>query len=167
METVKEILVPISAIITLLSIAIGSLVAVFAYRVNSKAETRLKESTKAEIDVKLLGLMINLVEKANGRNGNEISDEVVKKIFESEKISKLDLLENNNSIAVKKLLNELSIFSMPVGSGEQVFAIQAIAELGLQHTILKEISLASLRKLKRSKISEILCNELIELLEKS
>lgn len=105
--------------------------------------------------------MVSLVEKANGRNGNEISEEVVKKIFEREKVSKLDLLHNQNYFAIKQLLQNLSIFAMPVGSGYQIFAIQAIGELGIQHSISKGIYLGLLKELKRSEISETVWDELI------
>ncbi len=157
----KEVLVPISTIVTLLSVAGGTLLAVFAYRLNLKAETRLKESTKAEVDVKLLGLMINLIQKANGRSGYELSNEAVKKILESDKISKLDWFENGTNDTVNQILEDVAIMTFPVGSGEQDFAIKAIGELGIQHKFLRNISLTSLEELSKISRTKKLCDDLI------
>jgi len=157
----REILIPISTIITLLSVAVGSLIAVFAYRLNLKAETRLKESTKAEVDVKLLGLMVNLIQKANGRSGYELSHDTIKKILDSDQVNKIDWLNQKNVELVNQLLEDAAIMTFPVGSGEQDFAIRAIGELGLQHPFLKSISQTSIIELMKIERTKSLCQELI------
>jgi hypothetical protein len=156
----KDILVPISTIITLLSVAVGSLIAVFAYRLNLRAETRLKESAKAEIDAKLLGLMVNLTQKANGRSGYEVSHDAIKKVLESDQIGKLDWLDQNNIAVINQLLEDLAILTYPVGASEQDFAIRAIGELGFQHPFLRTISLTTLIELKKIDRVKDLCEEL-------
>lgn len=161
----KEVLIPISTIVTLLSISVGSLIAVFAYRLNLRAEARLKESAKAEIDVKLLELMVNLIQKANGRSGYEISHDTIRKILDSEQIEKLDFLESGNNKVLNQILQDSAILTLPVGSAEQYFSIKAIGELGLQHNFLKSISLASINELSRIPGLKDLCEELIIKLE--
>lgn len=159
---IKEILIPISTIITLISISVGSLIAVFAYRLNLKAETRLKESSKAETDVKLLGLMVSLIEKANGRNGYEVSHDAIKKILDSEEFSKINWLDLEKVKAINRVLEEIAIITFPVGTGEQDFAIRAIGELGLKHEFLSKISLTSLTELSRIPRLKELCENSIK-----
>ena len=158
---VKEVLVPVSTIITLLSVAFSSVIAVYAYKLNLKAEARLKESAKAETDIKLLGMMVSLAQKANGRNGYEISPDAIKKILESNQITELNWLDPMTAKFVNQILANASILTHPVGSAEQNFAIRAIGELGLQHQFLRQISITTLSEL--SKIEELgeLCGQLV------
>ena len=163
----KEILIPISTIVTLLSVAIGSLIAVFSYRINLRAETRLKESAKAEINAKLLGLMVNLMQTANGRSGYEVSNEAISKILDSENINSTDFLNQDNIKVINKILQETAVITLPVGAGEQDFAIKAIAELGIQHSFLKEIAKTSIVELSKIPRAKDLCDKLITTLNQN
>lgn len=162
---VKEILVPISTVITLLTVAGSSVIAVYAYRLNLKAEARLKESAKAEIDVKLLGLMIGLAQKANGRSGYEVSHDAVKKVLESNQIAGLNWLDPMTAKSINQILGDVSILAHPVGSAEQNFAIRAIGELGLQHEFLRRISVTTLSELGKINELDELCSQLVSAIE--
>ncbi|WP_121808802.1 hypothetical protein [Mucilaginibacter kameinonensis] len=157
----KELLIPISTAITLLTISTSSIIGILAYRLNLRAEVRLKESAKAEIDAKLLGVMINLIGKANGRNGYEVSHDVIKKILDSKTLLETDFLNQESLNNLNLSIHNLAIISLPVGSAEQNFATQAIGELGYQHEFLRGISLTTLTELKRIETLTILCEELI------
>jgi hypothetical protein len=162
---VKEVLVPVSTIITLATVAISSVVAVCAYRLNLKAEVRLKESAKAEIDAKLLALMTTLAQKANGRSGYEVSHDVIKKVLESEQIMGLDWLNPMTGKFVNQILENASILTFPVGSAEQNFAIRSIGELGLQHESLRRISTTTLGELSKIEQYKELCQQLTSAIE--
>lgn len=146
-------LIPISQIITLLSVSVGIIVAIFQYRLKVQEEIRLTKSSQAENDIKLLKLFSETFDIAHSRKNHVISEKAIEKLFDKDIIGKTDFDNLNNLDDVKKKL-DIATRILPVGAGSQVAAIAAIGLLGLKYEILREPALKGLMSLKDQGITK-------------
>ena len=91
-EVLSDLLVPITTIITLLSVSIGIWISLRQYRLKVKEEIRISKTAQSENDIKLLSLFSETIDIANGRKAHIISETVLEKLFEKGIISKEDLV---------------------------------------------------------------------------
>lgn len=146
-------LIPISQIITLLSVSVGIIVAIFQYRLKVQEEIRLTKSSQAENDIKLLRLFSETFDIAHSRINHVLSEKAIEKLFDKDIIEKTDFSNLDNLKDVKRKL-DVAIRAIPVGLGSQVAAIAAIGLLGLKYEILREPALKGLMSLKDQGITK-------------
>src|SRR3990170_4374615 len=91
LETLTDLLIPISTFVTLITASIGGWLALKEYRLKLRAETRLAESSEVESDIKLLKLFTEIMDIAHGRGGYDVSEKVMERILSPDIIKKLDL----------------------------------------------------------------------------
>ncbi len=125
----NELLIPISKIITLLTVSIGIVLSIRQYRLKVKEEIRLSKSAQSENDVKLLTLFSETIDIANGRKSHIISENILENLFKSNIITANDFNNLNNLDDVKKKL-DIATRVIPVGRASQHSAIAAIGILG-------------------------------------
>ncbi|MBU1011401.1 MAG: hypothetical protein KKG99_00225 [Bacteroidetes bacterium] len=146
-------LIPISQIITMLSVSVGIIIAICQYRLKVQEEIRLSKSAQAENDVKLLKLFSETFDIAHSRKINVLSEKVIEKLFDKDIIEKKDFGDLNNLTDVTKKL-DIAARVLPVGAGSQVAAIAAIGSLGLAYEVLQEPALKGLLSLKSQGIND-------------
>jgi hypothetical protein len=157
LEEAKEWILVVSGSITLISVAVTAILAVKQYRLNSKGEQRLADSSRAETDVRLLKSFTELMDFAMGRRGHILSEKLVEELFKQDVFSKSDF---NNVEAVNRKIGEYSILRLPVGESGQKAAFSAIATLALRYEVLRDAALKGLENLK--KIEPQLAEECIQ-----
>lgn len=141
-NSIKDWLVPLSTFVTLITLSVGSWLSLKEYRIKIQAETRLREASKVEMDVKLLQLFTEIMNIANARTTTQLSEKVFEQILKPEVIKQFNL--QNKSI--QDLLHE-SIVIMPVGAAAQDAAIAAIGALGKRHEILRNVAIQALESI--------------------
>ena len=146
LETLTELLIPISTFVTLITASIGGWLALKEYRLKVKAETRLAETTELESDIKLLKAFTEIMEIAHARGGYEVSEKVIEKLLTPEIIEQLNVKEAN----LRDLISH-AIISLPVGIAAQDAAISAIWVLGKKHSVLTPIAIQALESLSSFK----------------
>jgi len=146
LETLADLLIPISTFVTLITASIGGWLALKEYRLKVKAETRLAESSEIESDVKLLKLFTEIMDIAHGRGGYEVSEKVMEKILSPEVIKQFNVTRANLS----DLIND-AIITLPVGVAAQNAAISAIWVLGKKHSVLNPVAIQALESLSKFK----------------
>ena len=146
LETLTELLIPISTFVTLITASIGGWLALKEYRLKVKAETRLAESSELESDIKLLKLFTEIMDIAHGRGGYEVSEKVMEKILSPEVLKQLNVKEAN----LRDLIRD-AIISFPVGVAAQDAAISAIWVLGKKHSVLTPVAIQALESLSEFK----------------
>jgi len=150
LSAIQEWIVPLSTAATLLSTAIAAWVGVLQYRLKVKAEKRLQESNRAEVDVRLSKLFIELMWLAHARAGSHVSEKCIEELFEKGMITKEDLgdlYSLNRKLAA-------CIFDLPVSLASQNAAIASLAVLGNRYEILREPAREGLNSLKSFKKEE-------------
>ncbi|MGE5409996.1 MAG: hypothetical protein ACM3MI_03475 [Clostridiales bacterium] len=146
-------LIPISKIITMLSVSVGIIIAICQYRLKVQEEIRLSKSAQAENDVKLLKLFSETFDIAHSRKFNVLSEKAIEKMFDKDIIEKKDFGDLNNLTDVTRKL-DIAARVLPVGAGSQVAAIAAIGSLGLTYEVLREPALKGLLSLKKQGIDD-------------
>ena len=147
LETLTDLLIPISTFVTLITASIGGWLALKEYRLKLRAETRLAESSEVESDIKLLKLFTEIMDIAHGRGGYDVSEKVMERILSPDIIKKLDL---SGSKDLEDLLAK-AIISFPVGLAAQNAAISAIWVLGKKHSTLTPVAIQALESLSEFK----------------
>jgi hypothetical protein len=142
LSAIKDWLVPTSTFVTLITVSIGSWLSLKEYRIKLQAETRLRDASKVEMDVKLLQLFTEIMNIAHARATTQLSEKIFEQILKPEVIKQFHL-ENDS---IKDLLDK-SIVILPVGLAAQDAAIAAIASLGKRHDILKSVAIQALESL--------------------
>jgi hypothetical protein len=103
---------------------------------------RLKlQSEKVEQDIKLTKTFSEIMNIANGRKDEILSEKYIEKLFEKGIISK----DNYDKIIKTP---DFAIFTIPVGSAAQDAAIASIASLGKRHEVLKDSAIQGLESLR-------------------
>lgn len=141
---IKELLVPISAAISILSISVGILISLRQYRLKARAEIRLAESARVESDIKLLKLFTEIMNIAHARGESVVSDKMLELMLKPEHLS---AMAGGKAIDIK----DAAVITLPVGAAAQDAAIAAICELGKKHEILRASSLQALESLAKFK----------------
>jgi hypothetical protein len=134
--------IPITKVVTLISVIIGIFITYAQYRLKVQAEIRLKDSANAENDVKLLKLFTEIFDVAHGRKDQIISEILIEELFEKNVFSAADL---GNLQELNKKIENVANLPIKVGAGAQDAAITAIANLAIKYEILKEPALNGLR----------------------
>lgn len=133
-SAIKDWIIPISASITMLSVAFGVFQSLREYRLKLKAESRIAESTAVEMDIKLMQGFTNLLALAHARKGNYLSEKTVEKMFDKELFTSEEL---QNPILLNQKISSAAVVNVPSGIAEQTAFVSALAELGLKHKILR------------------------------
>jgi hypothetical protein len=143
---IDDLLIPISKMVTLLSVSIGIIISIRQFRLKVKEEIRLSKSAQSENDVKLLALFAETIDIANGRKSHIISEKVIESLFTKDIIGQNDFSDIANLENVKKKL-EVATRVIPVGAASQSSAIAAIGVLGKKYEVLREPALKGLNNL--------------------
>ena len=123
LNTIKEWLIVLSSMGSLIMVAFGVWFALRDYRLKLKAETRLKSSAQVEQDIQLLKLFTEIMNIAHGRGGTQVSERAVELILKPEVAKELF----SQGKELKDLLNN-AVIVLPVGGAAQDAAIAAIGE---------------------------------------
>ena len=140
--TLKDLLIPISGSVTLLSVAISSWLALRQYRLKLKSE-------KVENDIKLVRAFSDLVNLAHARSHTAYSDRFLDALFEKGVITSSDF----EGLTLAEKLGHTALI-VPVGAASQDAAITAVATLGLRHDVLADASIQALESLAQIKEKE-------------
>jgi hypothetical protein len=126
---VQQWLIPISGCVTLITISIGSWLAVNNYRLNVQTEQRLDDSSKIESEIKLLTQFSKMIEIANARYRPIVSEKVIDGLFQNKIVTENDFKDRES---IQKLSQKLqqSVFIPPVGLATQKAAIGSVYTLG-------------------------------------
>jgi hypothetical protein len=151
LSAIQEWIVPLSTAVSLLSTAIVAWVGVLQYRLKVKAEERLQESNRAEVDVRLSKLFAELMWLAHARAGSHVSEKCIEELFEKGMITKEDLGDPDS---LNRKIAAICILNLPVGVASQNAAITSLAVLGRRYAILREPARAGLNSLKSFKREE-------------
>jgi uncharacterized protein YfeS len=133
---VHEWLIPISGFVSLITISIGSWLAVNNYLLNIETEKRLNESTTIQSNIDLLTHFSKMMQIANSRYHPIISEKVIEGLFQNKILTEKDFLEL-----------EQAILSPSYGLATQTAAISAIYTLGKEHEILRQAAIKGLTSL--------------------
>ena len=147
-QELKDWLVPVSAFVTLISVAISSSLALRDYRLKLKAEARLRYSSQVEVDIRLLKLFTEIMTIAHARSGYFVSEKAIEKLFEKGVVNDQDL-GNLNSLNQK--LEDAAILTLPVGIAAQDAAIAAISTLANRHEVLRSVAIQALESIRSFK----------------
>ncbi len=163
--TVKEWLVAISTIVTLLSVTVGVWLSLSEYRIKLRAETQVAYGHQVENDIKLVKAFTEIMTIAHARSGYKVSEKAIEKILEPEMFKLLGGDKDN----LNKLLQSNSVISLPVGKAAQDAAIISIGELGKRHNFLLPISIQALESIAefRDEIANSMLDELKSIAVKS
>ena len=135
----KDWLVPLSMVGTLITASISGWLSLREYRLKLQAERRLAEIAEVEADIKLLKLFTEIMDIAHARRG--YSDKLLEGVVTPEMIEKL-----KPDPQLRALLQTL-IIPLPVGEAAQDAAIAAVGVLGKKHAVLRPIALQALQSL--------------------
>jgi len=142
----KELILVISASLSMLSVGVGVILAVLQYRLKLKEEERLAISTRADVDVRLFKSFTELMDLAMGRRQHTLSEKAVEELFKRKIISKADFGENfRERQAGSGKLSEYATVVIPVGRSGQHAAMAAIATLAREYPVLKEAAIEGLK----------------------
>jgi hypothetical protein len=142
-QGIKDWLVPISGYISLITISIGSWVAVNNYRLKIETEKRLSNTSLIESEVRLLTLFSEMMQVAHARYNPIESEKVVEGLFEHEIIN-TDDYKDITSLNFAKMKLETAILVPAYGTASQDAAIAAIYTLGKNHAILLDAAIEGL-----------------------
>jgi hypothetical protein len=146
LQGVQNWLIPISGFVTLVTVAISSLIAVNNYRLNVEAEKRLNESAIVESNIKLLELFSKMMQIANNRQTPIVSEKVIEGLFSSKIITEDDYKDSDSTKARQKL--DTAIITPYYGKATQVAIMGSIYTLGKKHPILKNAAIQGLSELQ-------------------
>jgi len=146
-DGVQEWLIPLSGFVSLITVAIGSWLAVNNYRLSIKAEKRLNDSSTIESNIRLLTLFSKMMQIANCRYDPILSEKVIEGLFQNKIITENDFKDKASIEKVSKKL-ELSLLEPVYGLATQKAAIGAIYTLGKEHNILCDAAIDGLKEVK-------------------
>ncbi|NEU07627.1 hypothetical protein GZH53_04805 [Flavihumibacter sp. R14] len=162
-QSIKEWLIPVSTVITLLSVSFGIYQSLLEYNSKLRAESILNESQRVEINIKLVREFSELMRVAQSRRGTHVSETAIGKMFDSKAFTQEEL---KNGEAIGNRIEEASTINLYVGEAEQAASIAAITELGLEHSILLQPAIEGLKEIKEDGILENLTSQCLAKLEK-
>ena len=142
----KDLLVPISSFIALLTVSVGVWLSLKEYRLKLKSEARLSQSAQVEADIRLLKVFTEIMDIAHSRRGSVISEKSIEKMFDKGILTTDDF---NDLKKLNKKIETVSVLNLPVGLSAQEAAIAAIATLVKRHPdVLKEPGIVGLQSLR-------------------
>jgi hypothetical protein len=162
LDQLQQWIVVISGAITFVSVAVGVWMALREYRLKLQAETRQQTSAQVEADIRLNTLFLDLMKFANGRSGYEVSDTAVE--WGLEKLKDASVFEQQDSrlvpdweqvAAVNRILEDLAILRLPVGSAMQDAAVATVAILAERYPQLREAARCGLESLQEPYTSRV------------
>jgi len=142
MNTIKDWIVPIAAVVGLLPIVVGVWLSLREYRLKLQAETRLKNSSQVEQDIQLLKLFTEIMNIAHARGPVHVSEKAIEMLLKSDVIKEL----STKGISLNSLL-ENAVIVYPVGVAAQDAAIASIWALAQRHEILRPVAVQALESL--------------------
>ena len=122
-------LVPIAApVATVIAAAVAAQPLLRQYELKAKEERRLAETSRVEADVRLVEAFTTLMGKAHARGPTVVLEQAL-----------IKLIEQRASVSPEEFeaLADACVVVSPVGAAEQDAAIAAIAELGIEHPVLR------------------------------
>ena len=140
LAALKDWLVPVSSAIGIVSVVVGSLLALRDYKLRARAEARLADSARIESDIKLLKLFVEIMDIAHARGASVV---VSDKLFEA-------LIPKLQAQGVTDI-KSAAVITLPIGAAAQDAAIAAIAVLGMKHEILLPVAIRALESLSTFK----------------
>lgn len=145
---IKEWTLIVSTSISMVSIAVGVLLALLQYRLKLKEEERLAISSRADVDVRLTKSFIELMDLAMGRRQYVLSERAVEELFKRGIVSESDYDGDFDNVqqAIRKL-SEYAVVILPAGKSIQEAAIVAIATLATEYEVLREASVQGLESI--------------------
>jgi len=135
--TTAETIAIISTGAAALSGVIAVILALPQYRLKLREERRLAESTRAEVDVKLIKSFADLADFAAGRRQHIVSEKAVEEAFKLGLIAKEDFDDDFTKRQRGSIkLSEYPVVVLPVGALAQEVAFAALISLGKEYEIL-------------------------------
>lgn len=144
---VQQWLIPISGFVSLITVSIGSWLAVNNYRLNIQAEKRLNDSSTIESNISLLTQFSKMMQIANSRYEPVLSEKVIEGLFQNKLITENDFKDEASIQKLSQKL-QLSIFIPPYGLAAQKASIGAVYTLGKEHSILRYAAIEGLTEVK-------------------
>ncbi|HEX8491199.1 MAG TPA: hypothetical protein VF658_00010 [Pyrinomonadaceae bacterium] len=153
---IKELVLVISACISMIAVAYGIYLSLGQYQVKLKEEERLALSSRADVDIRLIKSFTELIDLAMGRRQHVLSEKAVEKVFELGLISKDDFNDDFTKTQKGSLkLSEYAVIRLPVGKSGQEAAIAAIATLANTYPVLKDAAIQGLEGIQSyNKVAE-------------
>lgn len=147
---VQEWLIPISGFVSLITVAISSLLAVSKYRLSIEAEKRLNVASTIESEIKLLTHFAQMMQIANARYDPILSEKVIEGLFQNKFINETDFKDENGDCSFEKVYQklELALLNPAYGLATQKAAIGAIYTLGKENPILCDVAIEGLKAVK-------------------
>ncbi len=134
----------ISKTVAFIAVAIGALGGLWQYRINSKAEARMRDLAVLETDIKISRLFSELISTANGFGPwSDPQPDVIKEIFKNVPEDLMKQMIMTDPRNVHKLV-EGSKVSTPIPLSAEIAASEAIANLAIKYPFLLEPALAGL-----------------------
>jgi hypothetical protein len=144
-EQLRAWVLVLSASAALLAIAAAVWLGVVAYCRKLRAEQRLAQASRAETEVRLVQVFVDLVLLAAGSGRYVASRELLHAMLESGVIGPEDF-DTDNTLPL--LTKYMRLAMVPVSSGSPTacrFAVHAVAALAARHELLRELGLAALQ----------------------
>jgi hypothetical protein len=144
---IQQWLIPISGFVSLITISIGSWIAINNYRLNIQAEKRLNDSSTIESNVRLLTHFSKMMQIANSRYKPVLSEKVIEGLFQNRLVTENDFKDDASIQKLSRKL-QLAIFIPPYGLAAQNASIGAVYTLGKEHAILRDAAIEGLTEIK-------------------
>lgn len=143
LNSIKEWLVALSTVGTLITLSTGVWLSLHEYRLKLRAERRLSQSNQVEMDIQLIKLFTEIMNIAHARGGYHVSEKAIERILTPELLQIFD----SKNIPINHILNDNAVLRLPVGEAAQDAAIAAIGTLGKRHEMLYSIAERALQSL--------------------
>ncbi|UTH73495.1 hypothetical protein [Chromobacterium sp. IIBBL 290-4] len=140
----KDLMLGLSASISMFTIATSIWLSLKEYRLKLRAEGRQQKSMEIEAEIRLQTLFVELLKIANGRSGYQLSEKTAEFILQNLKVEEGTPLTIQN---LNRAVEDAAILSLPVGSASQDAAMAAIAALSLKYIELEAPGIRALESL--------------------
>ena len=161
-ENTMEKVTMLANIVGIIGALISAFVLLCQQRTKAKAQVVLLESQRIESQVKLLKTFTELMDIAHARKGTVVIESILSDI----KIDMGKLGDDNYSENLKKIIEELAIYSGPVGKGAQYAAIASIYSLAKNNPVLLIPAIKGLESISKF-VKEDFVNDYLEDLKKT
>ena len=145
---IKDWLIPISGFVSLITLAIGSWLAVNEYLLKVDIEKRLKNTAQIESNIQLLTLFSKMMLIANSRYDPILSEKVIEGLFQKGIISAEDYDDENKEFPIARKKLDTALLTPAYGLASQDAALAAVYKLGKDNEILREASIEGLSSVK-------------------
>ena len=175
----KDWILVISASVSMISVAIGIFVTLGQYRMKLRdeklksqqeerlaasaraEEARLALSTRADVDIRLFKSFAELMDLAQGRRGNVVSEKAMEELFKLKLITEKDFSEDFTKVQTgSQKFQEYAVVPIPVGLAAQEAAIAAIATLAKDYPVLQKAALRGLKSMKEYDVAQEYAREI-------